>query len=286
MNKLIKANVFMILIFIIGKSIAIVIGLLNIDIYSSMFISQTLMLCLPFALYLFISKTKLKNVLYHGSRDISFGNIIFIVIISLFSVITVDILLTVLVHIFGNFSSYFLLMSDTSLTFLSIQYFLTLLAFVFIPAILNELVFRGIILEGFEYENTYFMLGLSGLYFSLIHTGVGGIIYGFIIGIILGYIFIMTKNIIGPILAHFIINIYTFHYFVDTSKVITDNTVFYGLFSIPILAIILLGFSKYNLKVNPKRQGYKQLEINESFNSKVALSIITFGVMVFIYIKF
>ncbi len=76
-----------------------------------------------------------------------------------------------------------------------------------IPPILEETLFRGVILKGFlhRYSN-WFAIALSSLLFAVIHLNVWQFTTALIAGFFLGWIFYKTGSLIIVIFAHAVIN--------------------------------------------------------------------------------
>ena len=98
---------------------------------------------------------------------------------------------------------------------LSINLFIVAL----IPAIGEELLFRGVLLRLLKEmtNNLHFAVIISALLFSAIHLQFYGFFPRFLLGLILGYSFVFTQNLWVPIFLHFINNassviIYYLHY--------------------------------------------------------------------------
>lgn len=79
---------------------------------------------------------------------------------------------------------------------------------VFIGPVIEELIFRGIILNGLKvkYGNNLALL-LSSVLFAIIHVQPAQIITAFFMGLVFGYIFIKTNNLGLVILLHSIANL-------------------------------------------------------------------------------
>ncbi len=77
-----------------------------------------------------------------------------------------------------------------------------------IPAIGEELLFRGIIqklcIDGAK--NTHLGVWISAILFSAMHMQFFGFLPRMLMGALFGYLFVWTKNLWVPILAHFINN--------------------------------------------------------------------------------
>lgn len=77
-----------------------------------------------------------------------------------------------------------------------------------IAPIFEEIVCRGIILQLFlKRYNDIVSVIFSAIIFGLIHMNVPQFINAFIIGIVLGYVYLKTKSLIACIIGHFINNI-------------------------------------------------------------------------------
>ncbi len=74
-----------------------------------------------------------------------------------------------------------------------------------LPAVGEELVFRGIIQQELErqYSKPWLAIVLSALVFSTLHMQFAGFIPRFALGVLLGYVFYRTRNIWVPIILHF-----------------------------------------------------------------------------------
>lgn len=76
-----------------------------------------------------------------------------------------------------------------------------------IPAICEELLFRGVIFKGLldRYKPIFAML-IGGALFMLMHGSLQQTLYQFILGFVLCLVYYLTKNIFYPMLLHFLNN--------------------------------------------------------------------------------
>ncbi len=74
------------------------------------------------------------------------------------------------------------------------------------PAVCEELLFRGVILSGFKNYGKKIAVVISALIFMLMHGNAEQTVHQFIIGLVLGYIFIETGNLWIGVLIHFFNN--------------------------------------------------------------------------------
>ena len=74
------------------------------------------------------------------------------------------------------------------------------------PAIFEELLFRGVILSGFKEYGKKVAVVISALIFMLMHGNAEQTIHQFIIGLVIGYIFIESGNLWLGVIVHFFNN--------------------------------------------------------------------------------
>lgn len=86
------------------------------------------------------------------------------------------------------------------------QYLAYVLVACITPAVCEEVLFRGVIASGFKKFGNAVAICLSALIFMLMHGNAEQTIHQFLIGLILGYIFISTGNIWVGVLIHFFNN--------------------------------------------------------------------------------
>ena len=83
---------------------------------------------------------------------------------------------------------------------------LNLILLAILPAICEELVFRGIIFSGLKQYGNMSAVFLSATLFMLVHSSVEQTVYPFFVGIVLALLMLRTNNIIYPIILHFLNN--------------------------------------------------------------------------------
>ncbi len=126
------------------------------------------------------------------------------------------------------------------------QYLLFSLLLGVIPAISEELFFRGVFINGLKGMGTLCACLFSGLFFALYHCSASQLIYQFIYGSLLALLTVKSGSAIPSILAHFINNfsVITFNYF--NVSISLENPLIYvfGLVMIAISLVVLLLFPK------------------------------------------
>ena len=86
--------------------------------------------------------------------------------------------------------------------------FVNLFVMGIIPAVCEELIFRGVIITWFKniFRNVHVSVFVSALIFSAIHFQFYGFVPRFLLGLYFGYLFIWTGSLLPCIIAHFINN--------------------------------------------------------------------------------
>ncbi len=86
-------------------------------------------------------------------------------------------------------------------------YLLAILLMAVIPAICEELLFRGVILQGLRSRfGDWASIALSALMFALMHGNLQQFVYPFILGGIMGWLVLRTGSLVSSMLVHFINN--------------------------------------------------------------------------------
>lgn len=75
-----------------------------------------------------------------------------------------------------------------------------------LPAIVEESIFRGVILRSFGSQNAWKGILISSALFSLMHGSAQQTMYQFVIGIVLGLVAVKTNSIYPSMLLHFLNN--------------------------------------------------------------------------------
>ncbi len=87
-----------------------------------------------------------------------------------------------------------------------VSYLLNLFTIAVLPALLEEMVYRGYILRTLRPYGDFYAVFLSSILFSLMHGNLRQIPFAFLVGLVLGFLYVQTNNIFIPIVIHFINN--------------------------------------------------------------------------------
>ncbi len=79
-----------------------------------------------------------------------------------------------------------------------------------IPAIGEELLFRGILQNKlWEASNIHLAIWITGIFFGVIHLQFYGVVPRIILGVLFGYLYYWSATLWVPIIAHFVNNVIT-----------------------------------------------------------------------------
>ncbi|MDE6181934.1 MAG: CPBP family intramembrane metalloprotease, partial [Eubacteriales bacterium] len=161
-------------------------------------IGSVIFFAIPVLIYAIIKKLPLNKILM--LKPISLKNFFIIVFLSLFMQPFLQ-LISALTSLFAENE-----LTDALNSFYQAPFWQVFLAVAIFPAILEEVIFRGVFSK--EYEDCPFWFGVifSGLFFGLMHLTITQLFYATIAGIILSILVKVTNSIWSSILAHFVLN--------------------------------------------------------------------------------
>ncbi len=83
---------------------------------------------------------------------------------------------------------------------------LSLVVFAVVPAVVEEFVFRGVILGAYSKVDVRAGIVISSLFFALLHFSFGSVMYGFFFGLLFAVIRLSTGNLVYTIIMHCLFN--------------------------------------------------------------------------------
>ena len=148
---------------------------------------------------------------------------------------------------------------------------MNLIIIALLPAVVEEFIFRGLILNGYKRRNPLMAILLSSFLFGIMHMNLNQFSYAFVIGLIFGLLAYATGSLLPSILGHFIINgtsVVISHMAADGTKepVATEVKLemFDYLYAYAIMAVIALvglaiGYFVYKCICN-KNRGFENVK--------------------------
>jgi len=131
---------------------------------------------------------------------------------------------------------------------------LNIIIIAIIPAIGEELFFRGILQRYLHetFNNAHVAIFSTALIFSFVHFEFFTFLPRFFLGLILGYIFYWNKNVLLPILAHFtnnFIGIMIYYFGIQNGKTPEElSLIEKPIIWLTLISIVILSFLMYKLK--------------------------------------
>ena len=234
-------------------------------------IATVLFIGLPFlATYMVLRKKKITGILPLGTTYNTKASIYLVVAflpLTLLSTFLINFISIMIQSLMGvEFLSG---MEDMAVT--SIKDFLFMTLFVaIIPAILEEIAIRGILLQPLRRFGDGFAIVVSAVIFSLLHGNMVQIPYTVIAGIYFGYVMVATGSLWPSIILHFFNNFYSviITAFDSNFSVTTANVLTLGTLGLMTVAGIF-AFNKYrsmNYKVGLAK-GVNSLKTREKVTS-------------------
>ena len=146
------------------------------------------------------SKTRRRIGIYRSSKPVLNGVLVALLFAALNLILVWVIALTDLIRFFPSYETV-----DTTLS--SGTLLLQLLAIGIAAPIAEELCFRGIIMERMMWLPKWASVLIQGAMFGLIHLNLFQSVYAFLVGLILGYLFMKYKSIVLVIVGHVSFNV-------------------------------------------------------------------------------
>jgi membrane protease YdiL (CAAX protease family) len=240
-------------------------------------ISQLLLsigvIVLPPVVLAYLISTNPFNFLYLQKRNTNWGELVFVILFMIIIIPFINLLgdlnhRIILPKVFSGVEMWMKTSEDqaTVLTqkFLTVRtipgLFFNIILIAFIPAIGEELYFRGAIQRVIQpWKGIQVSIWITAIIFSTIHFQFYGFLPRMLMGAFFGYLLIWSKNLWFPVIAHFTNNAIAviFYYFKfngfklpDIDSVGTGNTIWIGLLS---GALGLFGFFWLKRRIQLKR---------------------------------
>ncbi len=194
------------------------------DVIYTILIEVVCLFIIPLILYCVFIKVKPKQVF----RTCNFSKISFKTVLLSILLGTVMYFLTVLLSTFFNgIIILFGYQSSGSSTeeYTLITYIIQIFTTALLPAVCEEFLHRGILLQGTKHIGFTRSIIISSFLFGLIHLNITQVFYASVLGLIIGYVSVVTKNIWPAIIIHFMNNFLSI-----TDNYLSSNVTWYKTF--------------------------------------------------------
>lgn len=235
---------------------------------------QYIAFLIPTTIYLIFNKSDLNRILKPNTLNIE--SIFIIITIWLASLPLIFLIVELYVGLFGDTLAN-IVSEDAHEVFMFNVFFMAIT-----PAVLEELLMRGIILDGYRNKSKFVAALINGLMFGILHLNSFQFFHTFIAGFIASYVVLGTNSIFAGILIHMINNGFPlavgYLYPVNPNIAYAEETNFLSLIAFAILGVILVFLLiKLLFKVNniPFKED-TDLSEEKILNLPLILSIIIF----------
>ncbi|MEW9094730.1 MAG: type II CAAX endopeptidase family protein [Clostridiaceae bacterium] len=203
MKKTTRSNLYGIIIIIWGVVFSLTLGIAmaknDFSVYLSTAIGQIMIFLLPAIIYFMITKLPVKETLRFNK--IKLKDVILIILIG--------ITLQPLVMGLSGLSSFIIPNSFgqvISQPVTNSSLWVTLFVIGIIPALLEEITFRGIVLSGYNDSSIRKAAICTSIYFAIMHYDLQRLLYTFVLGSIFVYLVRITNSIFSSMLCHGVVN--------------------------------------------------------------------------------
>ena len=86
------------------------------------------------------------------------------------------------------------------------MYIMAVFAMAILPAVVEELLFRGVIFKSLKKYGPLLAILLSSLLFAMYHLNPMQLVYQFVMGVVFSVVYLKTNNLLYPIILHFVNN--------------------------------------------------------------------------------
>ena len=157
-----------------------------------------------------------------------------------------------------------------------------------LPAVLEELLFRGVIQSSLTSCGERFAVIATSFIFALYHQNLSQIISVFVLSIGIGYVAIVTKSLVLPMILHFINNASTFFFMYTSQSIDAVSALALNIFVFAIYLISAI-FALYYLKTHKIK--FRPLEVlpnlkNSQSNAETLLSVPIFVISLLVAVAF
>lgn len=174
------------------------------DILYTFIIQIVLLFLLPFVLYMILLKSKPKQLF----ERCNFYKMNWRIVLISFGLGFLCFILNVAVSSLFNgiltFTGYRFTSGEVDESYYTTaNFFLQLLVICVAPGFCEEFLHRGILLQGIKHVGFKKAILISSILFSLLHFNIQQCAYAFVIGLVLGFVSVVAKNIWPAIIIHF-----------------------------------------------------------------------------------
>lgn len=162
-----------------------------------------------------------------------------------------------------------------------IENIVNIIAVSVIPPLVEEFLFRGIVLGKLRIFGDAFALFLSSALFAIMHGNIVQIPFAFIVGLALAFLTIKTNSLLPAIVVHFIVNFRSVIISILLDNNVIDENILNNIYLICIFVIFVLGI--ISAAVLSRKKNIIKLSSRDDipFREAVKSSMFSAGILVF-----
>lgn len=159
---------------------------------------QYIAFLIPISIYLFFNRSDLERILKPNMLNLK--SVVIIMLIWLASLPLIYLIVELYVNFFGNTLAE--IVSEDAHEMFIFNFFFVAIT----PAILEEILMRGIVLHGYRNKSKFVAALVNGFMFGMLHLNSFQFFHTFIAGFVASYLVMGTNSILAGILIHVINN--------------------------------------------------------------------------------
>lgn len=159
---------------------------------------------------------------------------------------------------------------------------LNIFAVSIIPPLVEEFLFRGIVLGKLRFFGDAFAMFVSSALFAVMHGNIIQIPFAFIVGLVLAFVTIKTNSILPAMVVHFIVNFRSVMISILIDNKIISENMLNNIYLISLFVVFALGIISA-ATLSKKKDFFKISSRDDiSFRKAVKTSFLSAGIIVFL----
>ena len=143
----------------------------------------------------------------------------------------------------------------------TVNYLISILSLCILPAIAEELVFRGLILNGLKSKGKFFSVIITALLFAIFHMSMDQFVYPLLFGLLLSVIMYYENNILYCIIIHFTNNFVSLTLSFAGINLLFNHWTYILLACVLLIIYLILIFSfLVKIKSNKQKEKWDKIE--------------------------
>lgn len=177
-----------------------------VDVFYSVLVQAGIVFLLPLFLYCVFIKVSPKKVFKTCNFTKTTTSVVFISLGLGVICFFINVVVSSLSNGIITFSGYRQVGVVVAYEYSFVNFLLDMVTIAVLPAVCEEFLHRGLILQGTKHMGFKKAILVSAILFALLHFSIQKVFYAFVVGLILGLVAVVAKNIWPAIIIHFVNN--------------------------------------------------------------------------------